>query len=105
MTLEKERFEAWLFSQPDKREFDYLNTTGCMGCSFVKETTNINNPAFGGITWGKLDNYGDWPLPDWFRAALISMPRFFTAADTKSAWRKLFPEVETQEPVKQHQST
>jgi hypothetical protein len=35
-TIEREHFEAWLFSQPKDREFDYQNTTGgCAICSFV----------------------------------------------------------------------
>lgn len=41
MQIQQERFEAWLFSQPDEREFDYTRSTDCVICNFFRETTAI----------------------------------------------------------------
>lgn len=39
--INRERFEAWLFSQPKDRNFDYTNPRDCAICAFLKETTNV----------------------------------------------------------------
>ena len=39
--INRERFEAWLFSQPPEREFRYTDSDGCAFCHFVMETTNL----------------------------------------------------------------
>lgn len=40
MKIQQETFEAWLFSQPDERTYDYLNINNCLICNFAHETTN-----------------------------------------------------------------
>lgn len=98
--IHKEHFEHWLFSQAEERGFNYGDGHSCMGCSFVKETTQYKNAAFGGNTW-----FTDFPkparvdIPQWLVALLhevriISGMGVFTIADTKRAWAKLFPETE-----------
>jgi len=50
MNINQETFEAWLFSQPDSRTYNYSDNTGCLICSFVKETTNVKKVSAGGST-------------------------------------------------------
>jgi len=40
MNINQETFEAWLFSQPDDRQYDYRDNEGCLLCMFAKETSN-----------------------------------------------------------------
>lgn len=41
MKIETERFEAWLFAQPDNRTYSYTAIYDCLISKFIKETTNI----------------------------------------------------------------
>jgi hypothetical protein len=45
--INREQFEAWLFSQPDERLFIYTeggetDKTGCLVCNFLREQTGLN---------------------------------------------------------------
>lgn len=43
MILNLEHFEAWLFAQPDDREYAYIDIYDCLISRFAKETTNVKN--------------------------------------------------------------
>lgn len=94
MQLEKERFEAWLFSQPDDRKWNYGDSENCAGCCFVRETTNVKNPNFGGHYWRIGRN--EFEIPKWLFNTIVPLPIHFTAAHAKAQWRKLFPETDPQ---------
>lgn len=65
--ISRELFEAWLFSQPKEREFNYMdNTGGCAVCAFVRETTSHAN-AKGGAKTVEIGNRSI-QMPEWLRA-------------------------------------
>lgn len=42
MEINRERFEAWLFSQPRERTFNYMDGNGgCLICHFFQQTTKL----------------------------------------------------------------
>jgi hypothetical protein len=47
MQINRETFEAWLFSQPDDRVIEASNGTKSFFCSFVRETTKYKGFMFG----------------------------------------------------------
>jgi hypothetical protein len=74
MEINRERFEAWLFSQPDERMFDYMDVNGgCAVCAFIRETTQ-HKEACGGVTnvWlsrsNCLDEVNSYHIPNWLRS-------------------------------------
>jgi len=103
-----EKFEAWLLSQSDEREFDYMDTENCLVCMFLKETTNAAKPHCGGETY--LSDYGApvLALPSFVRDALsrcmldceyyifeknrLSDTSWCSFAGMKKIWLKLHPE-------------
>lgn len=72
--IEQERFEAWLFAQPLDRVIEAANPKGCFLCSFLKETTNINDPAFSWYGWSPSGDFvtDAVKLPQW--AAALTSP-------------------------------
>jgi len=68
MTIEKERFEAWLFSQPRDRYFRFTNSRGCLICSFLNETMK-GKWFVDAWDFGPIDKHGDYcyyhQLPKW----------------------------------------
>lgn len=108
METNKERLEAWLFSQPDEREWNYTSNTKCVICSLVKETTSHNRVSAVPDRFGFKDAF-EFPIPD-FALRLLRQAKYdyfnsggkslmcpLIATNLKTNWRKLFPE--TQEPV------
>ena len=67
MELERERFEAWIFSQPPERVIESGDSERCFLCSFLKETTN-EIPRMTFVTWGLVGRTLVMPLPDWAKA-------------------------------------
>lgn len=100
-TINRELFEAWLFSQPREREFVYINglsdeEPGCVVCSFLRETTNIKRFAVGdtymNIYKGESTDYDAVNLPTWLNelhlASLAGTPTFGAVQDH---YLQLFP--------------
>lgn len=105
--IHKERFEAWLFSQPDERRFDYVDNRNCIGCCFLREMARFDLLSFGPDA--VYDKHATrFPLPEWFtnllRVVRIDNPSGFvfnpgglsshwiTFGEIKRAWLALFPE-------------
>lgn len=104
--IHKEHFEHWLFSQADERRFNFVDTDACLGCAFIRETTNFPLKMFG-VSRLYSKNSSTIPHPLWFIQLLDHATKgttmtfvngrneaLFTIADTKAAWLKLFPETE-----------
>jgi len=93
MIIEQERFEAWLFSQPDNRKWFFFDNTGCCLASFIKETTNAQYVTVGGCTYTVDDFTGT--LPTWAGTetffSKVDRRRDFTASKIKQAFSRLFP--------------
>lgn len=74
--INRESFEAWLFSQPPEREFNYSDIKGgCAVCTFVRETTSYSEACGGSDYYGVRlkNNWADVnpeivPLPDWLKS-------------------------------------
>lgn len=106
----RERFEAWLSVQPDAREFDYCDNTGCAGCCFIKETTGayLRSMSSGTVYIGEWKQIG---IPDWL-FYLLRMARnitgvhrnIFIASELKRAYAQMFPEQEISVPINQQTS-
>lgn len=64
MTINRELFEAWLFSQPREREFVYTDNRNCLICSFLKSNTRFQNPNVS-HSHLYLDNCKSEPIPSW----------------------------------------
>lgn len=64
--ITQERFEAWLFSQPDEREYKYFNTEGCLICDFIKENTSNEAAGVGGDYYRvQSDHFEKIPFEPW----------------------------------------
>lgn len=73
MEINKERFEAWLYSQPRSRVFNLADQGDCLLCSFMHETSNIQIRAswdafvvMDGLT-GRIDPENQGKVPEWFK--------------------------------------
>lgn len=63
MQINRETFEAWLFTQPDERTYNFIDYSDCLLCKFIKETTNIENIRVGSTYFrvnGKCQEFDDW---------------------------------------------
>lgn len=109
MTIHKEHFEAWLFGQPDNREWVYTSPTSCVICCFLREQCRIEQALVNPESW--FLSSADVPdRPQIFHEWLLAFSRRivclvaskqgagmdFTAAQAKAEWRKLWPESEPQ---------
>lgn len=100
--INREHFEAWLFSQPEERKFNYLDVTGgCAVCSFIRETTNFTNCAGGSDASGiDLENRFGGPkvhLPEWMKCCSnttfgVLSVRPLTIGNMRRRYLELFPE-------------
>lgn len=64
--INREHFEAWLFSQPLERVIEAGDGTRCVLCSFIKETTNFSRAFFAGWDkWEPEQNNAALDLPSW----------------------------------------
>jgi len=90
--IERERFEAWLFSQPREREVNIGDGHDCVICCFIKETACGVPEA---ISWHQftVDNV-PVVLPLWFKKVInINTPfRRTTFGDVQDVFRTEFPE-------------
>lgn len=93
--INREQFEAWLFSQPDERTFNYVegyidDKTGCVMCNYLREHTNLKFFIVGSraLTTKRGKNL----LPTWF---IDMMERrhncLMTAKQTKDIYLLQFP--------------
>lgn len=93
MNIEKERFEAWLMSQPGERKIDISDPCGCLAHHFINDSTGEFRRI--GAYTHVTENYEDmqW-LPGWFTDFLNHwmMARFISCAEVQAHWRKCFPE-------------
>lgn len=108
-TINREQFEAWLFSQPPERTFKYTEGTpsspiGCLACNYLREMTDAKNffvgPSDCGIRFG---NYVEpYTKFEWLAKYLYNVCYFaanfdeseqtlFTAKDAKRIYSELFP--------------
>lgn len=100
MNIEKEKFEAWLYSQPRDRRVDLSDGTDCLICKFVKETTNCIRPR---ATWGQLlvDHLSpyDWTnLPEWLTNHIEpNRSTLQTFGEIQDSFREIFPVEESEE--------
>lgn len=99
--INQERFEAWLFSQPDERTLEYGSCYHCVVGTFIRETTSFW-PNVGGLTvtiWSGGDSFFtshnneyDGPLPQ-FIIDLLRERRaqdILKLGDVKQWYIKLF---------------
>jgi hypothetical protein len=97
MTINKETFEAWLFSQLDERIFFYNNNNDCLLCKFLKETTRFSRPDVGGFTWQADKTLPRENLPLWFEYLMskrCATGKAITFGQMKQAWLTLWPETD-----------
>lgn len=107
-TINREHFEAWLFSQPRTRAFNYDDVKGgCAVCSFIRETTDWAE-ACGGSDAGVHKSRGTAlmetiPLPDWMKVqtkgvlwALEPISSTITIGQMQDRYRELFPDACTE---------
>ena len=111
MEIQKERFEAWLFSQPDSRPFHWSDGCDCIMGHFLRE--NVSKECIVGAHIWSLST-GHYlasviqELPKWFcefqkDAVLIRNPSGSNMGNAKKRWIQLFgdPLAETKEkPVR-----
>lgn len=109
MNIERERFEAWLFSQPLSRMIDAANSSHCFLCSFLKETSTAK-PS---MTWTDWDNRTDskkYPIPSWAlrlisREWVMEKDKGFispvTVKEMQARYLELFPDTHL-EPSQPH---
>lgn len=110
MEINKERLEAWLFSQPDERIWRYCDPWGCVACSFLKETTEFNDAEVGSDFWRQKRGGSELnPLPEFMlellKKALGKSPSYeIEARSLKSIWKSMFPETQSPVAVKEDQT-
>lgn len=91
MQIERELFEAWLFSQPPERQFYYYDTNGCAIASFLREALGIQRPRVGGMEFDDAEGKGCL-LPQWLRDIVFPLPIHFTVAQLRRRYLELFPD-------------
>jgi hypothetical protein len=98
MQINRETFEAWLFAQPRKRQFNYLGVTyeegvtPCLFCAFLGETNNDFYMASVGEAQDltkKYIKYPDWALIMENEAKKANI--VFYAGEMQDSYRRLFP--------------
>lgn len=98
MQLNKETFEAWLFSQPDKRKWHYCDCFDCLIASFIKETTCFTDPSVGPLEYSEFPICPDRPFPSWLVGFMEARENLggwnrreiITASNAKAGWTKMF---------------
>ncbi len=106
-TINREQFEAWLFSQPDERNFAYIEgqpdaPTGCLVCNFLRENTNHKHFGVSGAAEGFRVGFEDCTKFEPWLELLLRQNGFteiFTAKYSKDTYLKLFPERASVEDV------
>lgn len=75
MEINREMFEAWLFSQPLERKFDFHNIYECALCCFLREVCGSIDPIVGNIS----------VLPKGLGGESIAMPKWLDSNDHAKA--------------------
>lgn len=92
--INREQFEAWLFSQPDERVFNYFQSfpndqPGCLLCNFFRE--NCSEPIIVGEDY-YLQKGVKYSLPTWFMTVdLEALSVVFNADQAKKLYLAQFP--------------
>lgn len=95
MELQKERFEAWLFSQPREREVDLSDVNNCLLCRFYRETTKLHIYALWHKLWNVFTPQEAILIPEWFQKVVRSGIEYQTTFGAmQDAFRETFKEVE-----------
>jgi hypothetical protein len=104
MNINKETFEAWLFSQPDDRTFDYMDNRDCLVCKYVKEVVGYKKNFSVGADYIRLHEslFTEFTFEKWFIDLLGERYNFskhsevsiFTFGEMKEAWLELWPDTE-----------
>lgn len=103
MEIHRERFEAWLFSQPDERGFVYSDPKNCLVCMFIKETSAFNNPEVGPLDYKAAPHLPVQPLPPFIRNGRLEKSLLavgwlggagnaYSFGSVKRRYLKLFPD-------------
>lgn len=100
MEIQREHFEAWLFSQSKDRIFRYSCTTGCLAGSYLNENFK-GSWSCGNLAFSCLSGSGFFPkwLVDILAPFCVANAcgygnPIFTAADAQAEYLKLFPSPE-----------
>lgn len=92
MQIERERFQAWLESQPKDREFDYSDIKKCAICCFFHETTKFKTAKAGGkyvrLVTGEETII---PIPEWLHERIL-MVYPLTIINMLTRYYELFPQ-------------
>lgn len=111
--IHQERFEAWLFSQPDTRVWNYSDSSACLACCFLNETGVTKAASVVFNQWADYEQGSTYVLqdmPNWL-GRFIYFERFswaggkaeLTGAMAKEGYRRLFnlTEETVAEPIKE----
>jgi len=99
VTIEKERFEAWLFAQPRERQFRYSSPCNCLNALFLKENTHLKQPLVGDSFF--IEEYKEYgsaettPIPAWNMQLLsrfVERNGYTTFGEMQDRWKELWPE-------------
>ena len=96
--INRELWEAWLFSQPKERSFNYADCCACAVCAFTSETTNCKGVIVAGeLVWANLSDYPQKPLtkiPEWLWKVIhvFSGNYELTVPAMQARYLELFPE-------------
>lgn len=100
MTISREHFEAWLFSQPLAKVLEYsagsrFEPTGCLICNYLRDSfkqhhlyVGVDNFTMVGNTVGQ-NKFPPW-LVDLILVAREEDSEFFTIEQVQSAYLSLF---------------
>lgn len=112
--LNRERLEAWLFSQPPQRQFNYVqgypgSVPGCLLCNFLTDSGlkfRHVGPDWVLVALGTESEWFDREIKDFSRALSSFSDCEFTAGQAQAAYIALFGPVtalnspqDTPEPV------
>jgi hypothetical protein len=110
MNIEKEHFEAWLYSQPKDMLVDLADGNNCLLCRFVRDTTGLPIRALWDVfvtPTGMVRPYSFYNrIPEWFRAminpAMSMLGSVQSMGELQDVFRKVFPkETESTDEPKQ----
>lgn len=102
--INREQFEAWLFSQPDERQLNYVQGQsykypGCLVCNFLREIVGLTcfYVSSNDIGWWspEINNSQKFQFEDWLYSLLEEIVAYpeseFTIKQAKNSYLLLFP--------------
>lgn len=98
MTIEKERFEAWLFAQSRARQFNWLDADRCVVSSFLNETCSdkwSSDDRKSMVFGERFETIKVVIWPDWLKNLInpiLERTLLPTVAILQGAYLKLFPD-------------